>query len=91
LLVLGGPIVHAVHGNFARGGISLGMRVGGPVLGALIGLSVDEKRYGWLSVGLFLGGIVGSLAISAVDIALLAYDKDEDPTAARVLSIGGRF
>lgn len=35
--LLGGPIVHLVEGNYGRAGLSLGLRLGLPVVGALVG------------------------------------------------------
>lgn len=90
-VLVGGPIVHAAHGNFVRSGISFGLRVGGPVVGAAAGLVIDRNSKAFLPAGPFIGALVGSIAASVIDIAVLAYDPKSDPAAARALSIGGRF
>jgi hypothetical protein len=74
-LALGGPIVHAVHGNWGRGAISLGMRVVLPVLGASIGASLadcqkDQFLCGLSEIG--AGYSIGVATAIAVDAAVLA-------------------
>lgn len=78
--VLGSPAVHVAHGNGVGAMASLGLRVALPVGGFAVGLAVGEQRCksdpspGWFC-GLgeaVLGGAIGVVSASAIDIALLA-------------------
>jgi len=68
--VLGGPIVHLVHRQYGRAGISLALRVGLPMLGAVVGLSTaschpDEWFCG---AGEAAAGVaIGSAAAMVID------------------------
>jgi uncharacterized membrane protein (Fun14 family) len=87
---LGAPILHGAHGNGGRMAASIILRVALPAAGMFTGylLSPQDKvrfRHG--------GGIIGFMAgyaiVTIVDIAMAS--TSDDPTAARVLSIGTRF
>lgn len=87
--VLGGPVVHASHGNFGRAGASLGMNVALPLLfGALLpkpctdtgeagpgrkDCKLDTQRV--LPIGVFVGAGIATL----VDAVFLA--KEDVPRA----------
>jgi hypothetical protein len=91
-LFLGGPVVHVAHGNYGRAGISFGTRVAVPFLGAVIGAAVHEEEDDrvFIPASVIIGAVLGSIAASAVDIAILA--REDDPrTAPRILSFGGQF
>lgn len=89
--VLGAPIVHIVHGNYAAFGASLGMRLGGPVIGGLAGLGLgavaDDCRSGSFCGGPLVGaavGFVGALvAAVAVDAAVLSKEPREPSLTAK--------
>jgi hypothetical protein len=81
----GGPVVHLSHENFGYGAGSLGLRVGLPLGGALLGAILGAATGGsnpdcsWFCpspslIGAGVGILVGMLAASVVDIAVLAYD-----------------
>ncbi|HEX8108422.1 MAG TPA: hypothetical protein VF516_11875, partial [Kofleriaceae bacterium] len=68
--VLGGPLLHVVHGRPGRAAISLAMRVGLPVVAA--GL-LSSGHDGWDAlVPFLLGAVGGTLTASIVDAAVLA-------------------
>jgi hypothetical protein len=83
LVYLGGPAaVHFGHGNVGMGFASMGLRVGAPIVGALIGLAAGagacSSRSGngdCLAVGASLGFLGGYVTAVAVDAAVLAYDE----------------
>jgi hypothetical protein len=92
----GAPIIHAVHGNVAKGGGSVGLRIGLPVVGGGIGLAFASCngpyycRFEAFGLG-FLGGMVAAVAI---DSAALAYERQPPKPLPRVfpnvaLSRGG--
>lgn len=91
--VLGAPIVHLVHGNYAAFGASLGMRLGGPVIGGLGGLGLgavaDDCRGGGGSfcsgplVGALVGFVGGLVAAVAVDAAVLSKEPREPSLTAK--------
>lgn len=93
-LFLGGPIVHAAHGNYGRAGISFAARGGGALLGGVIGYALG-KREGNSElaavVGIFAGAFVGYLGGAITDIAVVAREDDDPAAAPRMLSFGGRF
>lgn len=90
-LFLGGPIVHAAHGNYGRAGISFGARVGGPLLGIGIGAALDKNSRSFIPAGPIIGAFVGYLAGAIVDIAVVAREETDPAAAPRMLSFGGRF
>jgi hypothetical protein len=78
--VLGGPIIHAVHGQGARMGVSLALRVGLPIALALTGAGLahhdcspddDDCDNGSLGGGIlgFGVGIVTAMVVDSVVIA----------------------
>jgi hypothetical protein len=76
--VLGGPTVHAVHGDGAGAVEGLLLRLGLPVAGALIGGALDASNCGsdFSQCGLegaLVGGFVGVLSATAIDASLLSH------------------
>ena len=89
-LLFGGPVVHLTHGNYARSGISFGMRAVGPALGLGVGVLVASERRELLFEAPLTGAFLGYLAAAIVDIVVVA--REDGPAAApRLLSFGGRF
>jgi hypothetical protein len=75
---LGGPVLHAVHGNVGRALGSLGVRLAAPVLVALAawGLVFSDSRSDLASFAAGILGItVGSVVGSVVDVLVLATPK----------------
>lgn len=83
--VLGGPIVHASHGNWGRAALSLGARVGMPLLGISTGVALEDCRGGDFCGfgGALIGGVVGIAAAVAIDSAALA--REEAPVGAALV------
>lgn len=90
---LGGPIVHCVHGQYTRSVASLGVRIGLPIAGLLLGDGIQQLTSGgdphpweawdgppspWWMVGT-LGGFV---AASIVDSTILAGGYRPKPRPA---------
>ena len=87
--VLGAPITHWAHGNVGRGFGDIGMRVGIPVAGFLVGGlfgfgagvggNGKFKDLGPHSngpvVGAVVGGAIATVAMSALDAFVFAYTK----------------
>ncbi len=77
---LGAPAIHLSHGNWQVALGSLGLRVAGPFVGALIGSQSDirvsedatstDRSSKWGVAGAAIGGLVAS----AIDGLLLSYD-----------------
>jgi hypothetical protein len=78
---LGGPTIHAAHGRWGVAVGSLGLRILGPFLGAIVGAQADIRTSTdaaggeashdkWGPAGAAIGGLVAS----AIDGALIAYD-----------------
>jgi hypothetical protein len=69
------PTIHAIDQDYGRAGASLGLRVAGPVLGAITGGVICEKlskksgggEFFHCLGGAFIGGIIGILAAQATD------------------------
>jgi hypothetical protein len=75
--VLGGPIVHLAHGSLWRAGVSLGLRVGLPLLFTAIGVQLEDCHSGEDFCGLgsvVIGGSLGILTAIVLDAAVLAYE-----------------
>lgn len=96
-VLLGGPIVHLAHGNYEEAGHSAGVRFGGILCGALIGVaiasgsSVGDNTLGRIALG-GLGGAVGYVVGAVTDIAFIAREPgDTTESAPRMFTIGGRF
>lgn len=79
----GGPIVHAVHGEFDRAAASVGVRVAVPLLGLLAGdllhqasnpgdPHVWDEFDGPPSPWWLLGGVAGFVAASVIDSTIIA-------------------
>ena len=86
---LGGPIVHCVHGQYARSAASLGVRVGMPIAGLLLGDGIQQLMSGgdphpweawdgppspWWLLGT-IGGFVGASMIDSKILAGGYYPK----------------
>ena len=93
---LGAPIVHWAHGHVGKGFGSLGMRLGGPLAGALLGVGValatgasfgvKDSSGNQLYVGtgdrIAEGGVIlGMLAPVIIDAAVLAREPVEGRSA----------
>lgn len=86
--VFGGPVVHLAHGDLEKAGASLGVRLGLPFGGALVGLTAWSAVNGGTchqelcGLGILLfGGIgagVGAIGAVAADAAALAYERVPD-------------
>jgi hypothetical protein len=84
--VFGGPIVHFAHGEVGRGFGSLGLRVGLPVLGVLVGVggtsddsgpdSPDGSAGGQEGLAAAaVGAMIGMVGAVVLDSAALAYEQ----------------
>jgi hypothetical protein len=87
---LGAPLVHFAHGRPLTALADIAMRVGGVVVGALVGAAAmgsngdsREDDMGAV-VGLLLGGVVGSSAAVVVDATVLSWEKRGPARAATV-------
>ena len=87
--VLGAPITHWAHGNIGKGFADMGLRIGVPVagflVGGLFGFGAGEggsgafRNFGAHSngpvVGAVVGGALGTVAMSALDALVFGYTK----------------
>lgn len=93
LIYLGGPAaVHWAHGNVAKGFGSIGLRVGAPFVGALLGLAIgaasctgstSSRRTDCAAAGAALGFLGGYIAGISVDAGVLAFDDVKAETPAQ--------
>jgi hypothetical protein len=88
--VFGAPIVHAAHQNWGTAAASLGLRVGLPLTGILIGSAADRCGANNDSelcgaVGPGFGALLGISAAIAIDAAALAYEQAPLVSAATTL------
>ena len=83
------PIIHAVHGRWGMTFASLGIRLGLPTVGILLGAAVDQDscRDFCLPVGAAIGFLVGVGGAVTIDAALFSDEKidtdERDAAAAR--------
>jgi hypothetical protein len=73
--VLGGPIVHASHGNWGRSAGSLLLRAGAPLLGAIFGASMCVRESGDCIEGVITFGAVGMVTAAVLDLSLLHWES----------------
>ena len=107
--LLGSPIVHLIHGRGLAAAGSLGLRYGLAMVGSFAGVAVADQMCGSGEAFCSLGGLgpgllVGLVAASAIDAALIARETVEvhrpAPSIApsigvtrggATLSLGGAF
>lgn len=92
LIYLGGPaVVHFAHGNVAKGLGSMGLRLGAPLAGTLLGFGIgaascssSREQTSCVGAGMALGFLGGYLAGISIDAGLLAYEdvKADQPAQA---------
>jgi hypothetical protein len=74
------PIIHLLHAQYSYSGLSMGLRIVGPGLGAIMGFGIGSafptrtNETAPTETGALIGGAVGAAAIMAVDSLLLAYE-----------------
>ncbi|TKD12731.1 hypothetical protein [Polyangium fumosum] len=77
--VLTGPIVHWAHGHVGKGFASLGLNVGLPLGGGLLGLMAGAGT-GYEAIGyVAIGALVGYVAAPALDMAVFSTETVEAP------------
>ncbi|MDC3952700.1 hypothetical protein [Polyangium jinanense] len=83
--VLTGPIVHWAHGHVGNGFASLGLNVGLPIGGGLIGLMAGAGSYdGWDTLAYTaIGAAVGYFAAPALDMAIFSTETVDEPVEPR--------
>lgn len=87
---LGAPLVHLANGEAVRAAASLGLRVGVPTLGFLAIAAAADCHSPWCKLeSAAIGGLVGMLAVSAVDAAVIAHrlQRATPATQARGFSL----
>ncbi len=87
---LGAPVVHLAHRHWEYALCSLGLRVAGPLLGAVLGSQGDTETR---AVGgppttpsaqyTTIGAAIGGVAVSLLDGLVLAYDQAPAPAPQR--------
>jgi hypothetical protein len=92
-MAVGAGAVHFAHGDYADGGISIGLHVGAPMLTTLFVMRVfkpcAEGAEGCVA-GPVIAALAGWVAADLTDVFWLT--KDDAPAAApRMLSFGGSF
>lgn len=92
--VLAAPALHAAHGDPAGGGVSLGLRVGLPLLIGLPAGVISARRSSGKSTGpgqvLLTGAAIGALGAQLIDVLVLSGARDTSATP-RMLTLGGSF
>ncbi len=94
--IFGSPLFHLDRKNYGRLGASIGLRLGGPLIGFAIGKGggSDDDHGGpavLSGLGALGGAVIGLLVAQVIDIAVIARDDGDDAPAARMVSFGGRF
>lgn len=96
----GAPLVHGTKDHWDRAAQSLGVRVGAPVVGALVGCTlIGEHGDHKLSIfprkpcglGLAVGVLAGAVAAQIVDWTLISKGDRGVNQAPVAFSIGGSF
>lgn len=87
--VIMGPVVHWSHGHVGKGFASLGLNVGMPAIGAIVGSLFVDNRSGGIFAAFGLTGI-GYILAPTLDMAILSTEVVPDkspavPKAARLL------
>jgi hypothetical protein len=96
------PVVHAVHGHPGRAAGSVLLHVGLPILGGALGVALEScgggGEYDLCGLeGLLAGGLLGMVAATTIDAAVLAQSSDlppgrlahaRGPASAPILSVG---
>jgi hypothetical protein len=86
--LLGGPIVHAAHGNLGTAVGSLAVRAGMPIAGTFVGCAAygDQSEMLGCLPGAALGFLIGMGGAIAIDASALAYrDAKPKPKSFEVL------
>jgi hypothetical protein len=89
--VAGGPTVHWAHGNVGKGFGSLGLRLGLPLGGLLLGVAMAGGSCGTGNscdnaiLDIVLGFGIGFIAAPIIDVAALAYDDAPPKTPSATL------
>lgn len=83
---LGGPVIHALHGNNGTAVASLGLRLGLPLAGGLMGGVVydyehEEEDFDVLEY-LAVGVVLGTATAALVDWAVLGWTDEHAPRPA---------
>jgi len=81
--VVGGPMVHALHGNVGRALGSGALRAGAPIVGAFLGAASEDCSGGDFCgiEGGVIGFAVGVGTAIIIDSALIAHETVEDEPA----------
>lgn len=87
--LLSGPTVHLAHGEGIRAAGSLGLNLGLPLAGGLLGAAVvcaaqacsGKGNIGFYA-GFFMGGVLGLVAANVIDISVLSFDQQPASAAA---------
>jgi len=93
---LGGPIVHAAHGEFRMSALSLGLRAGLPLVTGFVGAAVAggaaagsrrEDGTAALGFGALSGAFIGAAGAIAID-AVFGTTLDKEPGSSKRVSLG---
>jgi hypothetical protein len=88
---LGSPAIHLAHGQLDNVWKSLGLRLGLPVTGAMLGAAVgfaacspSDQEVPCPFVGGILGGVAGGVAAITIDSAFIAHEPAQRSTFAHL-------
>lgn len=81
---LGGPIIHATHRNYGTAVASLGLRLGLPMAGGLMGrgvYSIEHEGEDWDVLAYMAAGVVlGAITAAMLDWAILGWTDKHAPS-----------
>lgn len=81
--IAGPPTIHWLHGRVGVGFGSLGLRVGGPLVGGLVAAGIQvASGFSIDSIGVGLGAAAGALIAAVVDVAVLSHERVSRPQTA---------